>query len=200
LSGTTCRLALPARNWPGSTSHSGKAAYRSPSVTATVPALSRSVQQCWGNPSRPCLPGPPDGVRGAGEELLPFLPKWDAVTSQVIGGLDVPGTLRAEFWVTCRRAGGLTWRGGRGSRSPALWRRRADPAQAMDKSGRPGSSLDRIGVRRRPAIASGPLLMILLFTRCLLVCPGTTRRHPALAGIRSRWEVHEPATTLWVRR
>jgi hypothetical protein len=117
----------------------------------------------------------------------------DTVTSQVVGGLDVPGTLRAEFWVTCRRAGGLTWRGGRGSRSPALWRRRADPAQAMDKSGRPGSSLDRIGVRRRPAIGSGPLLMILLFARCLLVCPGTTRQHPALAGIRSRWEVHEPA-------
>src|SRR5215470_5450491 len=63
----------------------------------------------------------------------------------------------------------------------------------MDKSGRPGSSLDRIGVRHRPAIASGPLLMILLFARCLLVCPGTTRQHPALAGIRSRREVHEPA-------
>jgi hypothetical protein len=32
---------------------------------------------------------------------------------------------------------------------------------------------------RRPMIASRPLLMILLFARCLLVCPGTTRQHPA---------------------
>jgi hypothetical protein len=65
----------PAGNQPanirrsGSTSHSGKAAHRSPSVTATGRALSRSVRQCSGNPSRPCFAGPPDGVRGAGEEL-----------------------------------------------------------------------------------------------------------------------------------
>jgi len=54
---------------------------------------------------------------------------------------------------------------------------------------------DRVGARRRPVIASGPLLMILLFARCLLVCPGTARQHPTLRGRDPRRSPHGPALT-----
>jgi hypothetical protein len=44
----------------------------------------------------------------------------DSVKSQVIGGPDVPGTIRPVFWVTFRRVGGVTWRRAWLAVTPAL--------------------------------------------------------------------------------